>query len=402
MTHTYRSLLTFLLVTMLTGLLASCVETIEYRGTQDEPLLVVNALAEVGQPLEVSVTYAVFFLADRDAGARPVSDARVTATINGDARLLSYDAIRRRFIDDRPLAAGDKVTIDASAPEAESVTTTTVIPHPAEVQVVSSSSLSPYNPADESFSVYNAEYGYMTRTDSIWDLSFRIVPAAADEHCCYRLTVIPIVEYIVREDDSEDPDTLLDYCPINIPRSTRLLLDDGIGSGQFEFIEQMLGDDADLSNHWFTNSQSMVFSSDRLHAAEDFLLTFRLGMYTSYFRGGSEYWYDSTLRYGEPWYDYETDSWIQPEDGDNPWDYTDPTMRYSLQIYVETLTEDYYRYLSSSDAFDDSEWNLLGEQVQIYSNVKGGTGIFAAHATSISVPTRSYTFPLIATQPVLP
>lgn len=60
-------------------------------------------------------------------------------------------------------------------------------------------------------------------------------------------------------------------------------------------------------------------------------------------------------------------------------------------IRLESLSKDYFLYVSSSDAYSSANGNPFAQPVQVHSNVTGGIGIVAGH--SISAPHTVYVTP---------
>ncbi len=56
-----------------------------------------------------------------------------------------------------------------------------------------------------------------------------------------------------------------------------------------------------------------------------------------------------------------------------------------LIIELESMSEDYYWYVISKDAYSASNGNPFAQPVQVNSNVSGGLGIFGAHGVSAPV-----------------
>jgi hypothetical protein len=63
-------------------------------------------------------------------------------------------------------------------------------------------------------------------------------------------------------------------------------------------------------------------------------------------------------------------------------DYTPYTQPEEITVDLQAISKNYYLYLKSIDAFNNSEDDLFSEKVAIYSNVEGGTGIVASRTFS--------------------
>lgn len=55
---------------------------------------------------------------------------------------------------------------------------------------------------------------------------------------------------------------------------------------------------------------------------------------------------------------------------------------YRPYVEVRRITEDYFKYLKSADLYDGGD-NPFAEPVNVYSNIKGGYGIFSAHTLAV-------------------
>ncbi|MDR2621646.1 MAG: DUF4249 domain-containing protein, partial [Dysgonamonadaceae bacterium] len=53
----------------------------------------------------------------------------------------------------------------------------------------------------------------------------------------------------------------------------------------------------------------------------------------------------------------------------------------AMQVTLQSLSPSYYMYLKTRDA--NSESNFFTEPVQIYTDIKGGIGIFGNYSNSI-------------------
>jgi hypothetical protein len=51
-----------------------------------------------------------------------------------------------------------------------------------------------------------------------------------------------------------------------------------------------------------------------------------------------------------------------------------------MQVTLQSLSPSYYMYLKTREANSDSD--LFTEPVQIYTNIKGGIGIFGSYSNS--------------------
>ena len=60
-----------------------------------------------------------------------------------------------------------------------------------------------------------------------------------------------------------------------------------------------------------------------------------------------------------------------------PYGYIENNAPYKFVIILETLNEDYSRYENSRSLYNQRTGTPFSESVELYSNIKGGLGIFA-------------------------
>lgn len=145
-------------------LLAACDDTIEYKGAQDPAQLVVTAEVVAGEPVACYISRTRFFLDaqamdtvykysyfydDRgnivdstcyaDLTRRPdyVGDAQVRMRVNtGEWFALTYDTDAHCYTSPNRLAAGDVVKIEATHADYGTATATQSVPQPPVVQLI--------------------------------------------------------------------------------------------------------------------------------------------------------------------------------------------------------------------------------------------------------------------------
>lgn len=95
--------------------LSSCVNEAEFKGKYTDPLLVVNAIAEVGEPLSVEVTESRFFLGSAYDTFPKIKDAIVSLNINGESQILQYDGVSNRYVSDGVINFNDSLDLEVEA-----------------------------------------------------------------------------------------------------------------------------------------------------------------------------------------------------------------------------------------------------------------------------------------------
>ena len=147
--------------------------------------------------------------------------------------------------------------------------------------------------------------------------------------------------------------------------SSRLIIDS-------ESASQLLG-----NLLYMTSSNSFVFSDERLcntHGQPiiDFLMLMELPRSSNDMYNPESGWTDDN--------DWDND-FIFPAD-------TVSSATYHYHFTLETLSEDYYHYLTTVSAYDLTGGTMISEPVRIHSNVSTGVGIvgsYSAVATEDSV-----------------
>ena len=82
MKHNIQIFLQILVFGLVTSLWSSCENPIKFKGTETDPLLVVNAFVSPDSSLHVSLTASRFFL-NNASSFNPVDDAIVCLWVNG-------------------------------------------------------------------------------------------------------------------------------------------------------------------------------------------------------------------------------------------------------------------------------------------------------------------------------
>ena len=86
-------------------------------------------------------------------------------------------------------------------------------------------------------------------------------------------------------------------------------------------------------------------------------------------------------------YDYGwNDDFIFPSD-------TVSRATYHYQFMLETLSEDYYRYLKSASSFSMLGGTFVGEPTPIHTNIRGGLGIVGSYSSTECGEKREHDLP---------
>lgn len=425
-------------------LLTSCEEEIPYNGPDEDGLMVVSCIATAGEPLNVAVTRSVFFLEPipEDGIDIALADASVTATVDGIATPLVFNAETSHFVGEKPVEAGSTIVVSATHPRYGTSTATVAVPSAVPVAVTTDAQ--PYRqPTMEE--IANMDIHVYARTDSVWNVTLHVGDHSSDY---YRLTIsssytfrptfdiddIPYYYLPAASGDSQQLPTTPQVLPFGedlggapspsrqttygyrllqiedtdedadggtlvrndsyfvLPAATSRVL-----STESNDILQFLGIDiGDLGESWQRRDATFTFTRQQLEAA-DGLLTIQVPLCTPQWYGGNYYWYHPDEHYLGYNYTYDGEDYENYDYG-NPWDYVDPrSFVAQLTLTVETLSPEYYAYMQSLKDYENTDFSLIGlfsEPVQVYSNTTAGIGIVAAEATQTITLTRPYVFEL--------
>ena len=166
-------------------LLTSCEEEIPYNGPDEDGLMVVSCIATAGEPLNVAVTRSVFFLEPipEDGIDIALADASVTATVDGIATPLVFNAETSHFVGEKPVEAGSTIVVSATHPRYGTSTATVAVPSAVPVAVTTDAQ--PYRqPTMEE--IANMDIHVYARTDSVWNVTLHVGDHSSNY---YRLTI---------------------------------------------------------------------------------------------------------------------------------------------------------------------------------------------------------------------
>lgn len=346
---------------------ASCVNDVPYNAEIGAPKLVLNALLMPDSTLTATVSRTTHFL-DSEAPQR-LADATVTATVNGHPIPLTYDASTRDYRSSYRLTSGDEVTLIATHALGTATATQHVMPH-IPISIINTTMQPFVNPGDP------VSLATLNDVDSAMLISLHI-DDPSDEANYYRLTIDYSGSYEVQYPEGIYGDDT-DYYPyaeegyftttetfyphyLLTESSSRLVIDS-------ESASLLLG-----NLLYMTSSNSVIFSDECLRGAYgqpiiDFLMLMELPRSSN---GGNDMfnpesgWTDSG--------DWDSD-FIFPAD-------TVSSATYHYHFMLETLSEDYYRYLTTVSAYDLTGGTMVSEPVRIHSNVSTGVGIVGSYST---------------------
>ena len=333
------------------AILTSCTETIDYKGHDTEPMLVINSIANAGDTVKVRVSHSTFFLDSRNEGSF-LTDADVTISIDGDSRQAMFDHAENVYRDSRTIHSGDKLTISAFHPSYGTATATDVVPDSIDLTISERRNVF-IAPSDSS---YWFSGSISSLTDSVWSITVRFPESNPDSVRYYRLSIYPYMKWNF---DSIETDTLVygdsnmkENLYYSIPFQAYLLTG---GDNSTDNLEDMFTDAVTYDS----GINEFVFSNERI--GDNNGITFDVCL---------------TRPHPASWY------YGYNEDYDAIYNKTfSGNVTYCFDIALESMSETCYYYYRSAQEFDNSSWAILDEPVTIIHNVKGGLGIVAARST---------------------
>ena len=356
-------------------MLASCVNDLPYDAEIGAPKLVLNALLLPDSTLTATVSRTAHFL-DTEEPAR-LADATVTAIVNGEEQTLAYAADTKDYRSTYTLHAGDVVTLTATH-SIGTATATHQVMRPTSI-AIAQVTMQPFtNPGDP------VSLAMLNDVDSAMLVSLYI-DDAADEANYYRLTMDYGGTYQARY-----PEEIYGYYYPNegdgtgyfvteenfyphyllTESSSRLVVDS-------ESAAQLLG-----GLLYLTSYNSIIFTDEQLRSSGQPIVDFLMLMESPRSRSDM-YNPESGWGYSEGW----DNDFIFPSD-------TVSRATYHYQFMLETLSEDYYRYLKSVSAYSMLGGTFVGEPTPIHTNIHGGLGIVGSYSSTEYGDSTTYTLPL--------
>lgn len=364
----------------LTALL-SCVNDLPYDAEIGASKLVLNALLQPDSLLTASVSRTTHFL-DTEEPQR-LDDATVTAVVNGVEVHLTYSADTKDYRSTYHLRPSDEVTLTATHSIGTATSTAQVMP-PKAIVIAHTVMLPFINPGDP------VSLAMLNDVDSALMVSLYI-DDPADETNYYRLTIDYEGSYLARYPSGiytdglieespmeEDGDTIIEenFYPhyLLTESSSRLVIDS-------ESAAQLLG-----GLLYLTSSNSIIFSDEHLRGSDgqpiiDFLMLMEYPRSSKDMYNPENGWEEESIWGDNPW----ADGFIFPSD-------TVSSAIYHSHFTLETLSEDYHRYLNDVASYNMMGGMGIGEPTPIHTNISGGLGIVGSYASTRSSIDMSYRF----------
>lgn len=356
------------IITICVVMMTSCINDVPYDAEIGAPKVVLNAMLQPDSLLTATVSRTAHFL-DIEEPQR-LADASVVAVVNGREVLLTYSTDTENYRSTYQLLAGDEVTLTATH-AIGTVTATAQVMTPKAVTLAQAAMQPFINPGDP------VSLAMLNDVDSALLVSLHI-DDPADEKNYYRLTIdyegtyqacYPS-DWIYAEGPTED--TLMEgdmaiieevFYPhyLLTESSSRLVIES-------ESAAQLLG-----GLLYMTSSNSIIFSDEHLRGADgqpviDFLMLMEYPRSSKNMYNPESGWGEEDLWEGEP------NDFIFPAD-------TVSIAHYRSHFILETLSEDYYRYLNDVASYSMMGGLSIGEPTPIHTNIRGGLGIVGSYAS---------------------
>ena len=355
----------FLVLVISLLLLESCVNDIPYNAKVGAPMLYMNALLAPDSTLTATVGRTVHFL---EVGQpQRITDAEVIATVDGVQMQMNYDSATQSYRNDYTLQADDEVRLEVHTVAYGSATATQRVSAPVGLSIESVTEQPFVNPGDP------VSLAMLSEVDSALLISL-CIDDPIDEANYYRLTVDYHGTYLVNYPDGIYAQSMGE----NYSNSSGYITHETFYPHYLltESSSRLVTNSESASQlldglFYLSSDVSFIFSDEQLRKANgkpvmDFLMLMELP------RGSSDDMYNPES------------GWM---DGDAAWDSdfvfppdTISRATYHYHFALETLSEDYYHYLSTVSAYNLAGGGLVSEPVRIHSNVSTGIGIVGSYS----------------------
>lgn len=313
---------------VITPVFWSCENALEFNGEQMAPLMVMNSLISPDSAFTVQLTKSKFFLKD-NSNFDPVNNASIELFVNDTLfETLTFSANGNYSSNYKP-RAGDKVRLSAQHSDINAVSAVTYIVKPAQISKIDTATLI----TDKSpiLSYEYGGYGEINKSDTI-GYSYN-----------------KKMNIIINIDDD-----------VNQKNFYRVNLR----------IKQYFDDGRQSEGQFFYESEDMVFgSSDETGLFGEGYSRSQYNEFSDELFNGKKYPFKLSTN-------FSTYIYTNEKKPDNQGEVTWPQIvRNELIIQVHSISESYYKYLKTLNT-NSNTLGFFSEPVQIYSNVKGGIGIF--------------------------
>lgn len=326
-----------LLYGLLLPLLMACEKDIEFSGDMVEPMMVINSISSTDTLLEIKITKSRFFLQYGDT-FETVNDATVELHVNGTVIDTMANRGNGRYRSHYRLTEGDRVRIEAHAPNLPSTSAEMLVVKPVTLVKLDTSLII-------NDQIPKVNYWY---TDTNWTID-----------------TIGWVRYCTVKCKLTFSD------PPNEENFYRLVLYTKEGGGPFELFTQYIR---------FDKADVVFGETGQAEGLFDEMEYNRYGIFTDELFDGKNYPLTFSFQTALEWDVDSTGNEVFPDPNvmENP---------VELYINLQSLSKSYYLYLVTSSSYNEGD--LFAEPVQIHSNIEGGIGLLGnyAHSTmKLSLP----------------
>lgn len=386
--HINKSRLQYIVVFVSTMTFSSCINDLPYDDEIGAPKLVLNALLQPDSLLTATVSRTAHFL---DTGEpQRIADATVTAIINGTEAPLTYSSDTKRYHSTYRLCPNDTVTLTVTH-IIGTVTATAQVMTPTAI-TIAHTDMQPFtNPGDP------VSLATLNEVDSALLVSLHI-DDPVNESNYYRLMIDYKGNYLVSipdnilysktqqkvpkdNEENVESDTRKEcfYPHYLLTESSSRLVTESKSAALF--LGELL---------YLTGGNSFIFSDQHLRNAEgqpviDFL------MLMEYPRGSDSNMYNPESGWGEDeeWADKgertDGEEWTNGNGWSDDFIFPADTVSHATYHYhftLETLSEDYYRYLNDITSYRMTGGMGIGEPTPIHTNIYGGLGIVGSYGNA--------------------
>ena len=320
-----------LVLSVISPVFWSCENALEFDGEQMAPLWVMNSLISPDSVFTVQLTKSKFFLKD-DSSFDPVNNASVELFVNDTLFETLAFSTNGNYTSNYIPKAGDKVRLSAQHSDINTVSAVTDIVKPAQISKIDTATLI----TDKSpiFSYEYGGYGDIIESDTI-GYSYN-----------------KKMNIIINIDDD-----------VNKKNFYRVSLR----------IKQYFDDGRESEGQFFYESEDMVFgSSDETGLFGEGYSRSQYNEFSDELFNGKKYPFKLSTN-------FTTYIYTNEKKPDNQGGLIWPQIvRNELIVQVHSISESYYKYLKTLNS-NSNTLGFFSEPVQIYSNVKGGIGIFGSY-----------------------
>lgn len=305
----------------------SCMKEVDLEHLRPDPKLVLNSVASQGEPLKASLSRTWFYTDNypnvtiEDAKLNLYVNDRLIGEMNWEVEESEYYSTAN-YVSSYIPVAGDKIRIEAEKDGFRGVMAEDVIPgKPALKKLVGET--------------YKEDSPYYSSEKRRYKVTFSDDPRAND---CYLISFsLGRPTYDHENNQGSVPTFTGEY---SWSQEYIDFTSDPVFSDKISILDRVLGND------WLSGYGGRPFSDELFNGKE----------------------YTMTLDSNSGSYTY--------------WPYEEEQMPDSIRVYLYAISEPYYKYLSAVASLSDGSLNNdladigLAEPVRVFSNIKGGLGIF--------------------------